>query len=291
MPNVYLQKDLGMIGDFLHSYRKDITDEFYKNIDTINNQMPKDFFTKPQRSSLQRWPIFANLTDASNDLGTVMNLIRIVFTKYKNLTHKVVNKIVNGTWWDKTDHHDNMFHIGNWKMKPLIYNKRWVWDNDLDRFQQVGGVKFGSIGARELVKKRYPKTAEMLDKIRLQYGEDCIIKATYSLLTAGGYIPVHRGLENHDSVAVRCHIPLIIPKHEKNEMYLEVHGDRVYWTETFGFDNQAFHTATNKTQYNRLVFMVDITRKALSLPKQEKRSMPFTKRLIRKLLRLGKDLN
>ena len=54
MPNVYLQKDLGMIGEFLHSYRKDIADEFYKNIDTINNQMPEDFFTKPQRSSLQR---------------------------------------------------------------------------------------------------------------------------------------------------------------------------------------------------------------------------------------------
>ena len=39
MPNIYLQRDLGVIGDFIHSYRKDINnlrrqlsrlEEFYK---------------------------------------------------------------------------------------------------------------------------------------------------------------------------------------------------------------------------------------------------------------------
>ena len=44
MPNIYLQKDLGIITDFIHSYRKDITDEFIKNLH--HYKLPKDHFTK-----------------------------------------------------------------------------------------------------------------------------------------------------------------------------------------------------------------------------------------------------
>ena len=59
-------------------------------------------------------------------------------------------------------------------------------------------------------------------------------------------------------------------------MHLEVHGDQVHWTETFGFDNQAYHTATNKTPYNRLVFMVDIIKRGVrSLPEQEENNNAF----------------
>ena len=41
---IFLQKDLGVIGDFLHSYRKDLADEFIKNLH--HYKLPKDHFTK-----------------------------------------------------------------------------------------------------------------------------------------------------------------------------------------------------------------------------------------------------
>lgn len=281
MPNVYLQKDLGKsgeIGNILHSYKEDIRKEFFKNNKHLGSE---EQFTSPQpKETLLRTGILST--------GYI---IRWILKELMPLMQKVINKIRTGKWWGDTDYKDHMFVIGNWKMQPLIFNKVYVWKNDVDRYTNVENVQFGTVGSFDLVKRSYPKTTEMLEKIRNKYGRDSIVKATYSLLIAGGYIPVHKGLENHDSYAVRIHIPIIIPEHTKDQLFFECNGDIVYWTETFGFDNQAFHTARNKTNYNRLVFMVDISRKALDLPKQEKRTMPFLTRFFRYHLRLGKELN
>ena len=256
MSNVYLHND---IFDFMHKYKDDLQAEFLKN----SKHLPKNYFTDKQ----------------SKEKVSLSSRIK-----------KISRKIITTKWWEDTDFNDHLFVIGNWKMKPLYYNKKWAWENYVDRGAKVDGITFGTVSAYDLVKMHYPKTVEMLDKIKKDYG-DCINKATFSILTAGGHITVHKGLENIHSEYIRCHIPVIIPEHKKDELYLEVNGDKVYWTETWGFDNQAYHTAKNKTPYNRLVFMVDISREALGIPEKKKTTMPFFTRLARIILRKGVNLN
>ena len=268
MPNVYLHNRLF---DFIHKYKDDLQVEFLKN----TKHLPKNYFTDKQTKDK-------------------------VSLSYR--LKKISRKIINTKWWEDkrlpmkvppwedTDYNDHLYVIGNWKMKPLYYNKKWIWEKYSDRGTKVDGTTFGTVSAYDLVKKHYPKTVEMLDKIKKDYG-DCINKATFSILTAGGHITVHKGLENIHSEYIRCHIPVIIPEHKKDELYLEVNGDKVYWTETFGFDNQAYHTAKNKTPYNRLVFMVDISREALGICEKKKTTMPFFTRLARIILRRGVNLN
>ena len=258
MHNVFLQKDLGSMGDFMNAFKNDIKKEFLKN-----SKLPDDYFTKKQEQEKVSF-----------------------YSRFK----KVFSKITKGNWWDKTDFNDHLFMIGNWKMRPLYYNKKWAWDNYVDREAKVDGITFGTVSAYDLIKLHYPKTVEMLDKIREKHG-DCINKATFSILTANGYISVHKGLENIHSEYIRCHIPIIIPEHKRDELYLEVNADKVHWTETFGFDNQTYHTATNKTPYNRLVFMIDISREALNMNKKEKVIAPFFTRLVRIIFRKGVNLN
>ena len=256
MSNVYLHND---IFDFMHKYKDDLQAEFLKN----SKHLPKNYFIDKQ----------------SKEKVSLSYRIK-----------KISRKIITTKWWEDTDFNDHLFVIGNWKMKPLYYNKKWVWENYVDRGAKVDGITFGTVSAYDLVKMHYPKTVEMLDKIKKDYG-DCINKATFSILTAGGHITVHKGLENIHSEYIRCHIPVIIPEHKKDELYLEVNADKVYWTETWGFDNQAYHTAKNKTPYNRLVFMVDISREALGIPEKKKTTMPFFTRLARIILRRGVNLN
>ena len=43
MRNVFLQNDLGSIGDFMNSFRYDIKDEFLKN-----SKLPDNYFTQKQ---------------------------------------------------------------------------------------------------------------------------------------------------------------------------------------------------------------------------------------------------
>ena len=43
MRNVFLQNDLGSIGDFMNTFKNDIKKEFLKN-----SKLPDDYFTKKQ---------------------------------------------------------------------------------------------------------------------------------------------------------------------------------------------------------------------------------------------------
>jgi len=267
MPNIYLQRDLGMIGDFIHSYRKDITNEFINNLHLYN--MPKDYFDKKVVKVEHKRPNYLNyfiyLMKNFKNMGTILRsqLGRTAYTS------------------------------GTWQMKPLLYNKVWVWEptNKIETvtWQQQDGITFGTRSAYDTIKQHYPKLTEMIDKLREKYGIDCVNKATYSILISGGVIGVHTGKDNIHSKYVRCHIPLIIPKHKKDELYLEAGGDRVYWTETWGFDNQTPHTAKNNTNYHRLVFIIDISRDSLCLTKKKKSSKMITH--IKRLINIGRDYN
>ena len=265
--NIYLQRDLGIIGDFIHSYRKDITNEFRNNLHLYN--MPKDYFDKKVVKIKYKRP---------NYIAHFIYLIK----NFKNMG-MIIRSHLGRT----------AYTSGTWKMEPLLYNKLWIWEptskTETTTWQQQDGITFGTRSAYDTIKQHYPKLTEMIDKLRNEYGMDCVNKATYSILISGGVIGVHTGKDNIHSKYVRCHIPLIIPKHKKEELYLEAGGDKVHWTETWGFDNQTPHTAKNITNYHRLVFIIDISRDALRLTKKNKTSKLSAH--IKRLINTGKEYN
>ena len=390
---IFLQKDLGVIGDFLHSYRKDLADEFIKNLH--HYKLPKDHFTKlvsNTETNTQVVPkvlndysekqLHGDRVTSRNPLNWKLPEVRRIFKKKKksddksttdeNFTDKYkfsqeyfLKKSMQGKsvrtgshkfsygagmfnvmsvlkflpenvrlpvfksmWgqnlrtqiailWHLYKGRKNMYEtmrghaireistVNAWQMKPILYNQNWVWEPEskIDQtvWQEHNGITFGTTSTYATIKKHYPKLTEMVDKLRSEYGIDSVQKVTYSILTAHGDISVHTGRDNIHSRYVRCHIPLIIPEHTKDEMYLEANGDKVYWTETWGFDNQTPHTAKNATSYHRLILIIDISRKALGLKEKKTSNSTFVqknalryrfmKRYLRVLLKQGRDYN
>lgn len=85
----------------------------------------------------------------------------------------------------------------------------------------------------------------------------------YSILDPGGVITRHVDIENYLRKTVRIHIPLIIPE---GDVYLEVRGVELDWSNLFAFDNGDWHSAYNKTEKRRLVYIIDISRSFLGIP-------------------------
>jgi len=79
----------------------------------------------------------------------------------------------------------------------------------------------------------------------------------YSVLDAGGVIKSHVDIENRSRNTVRIHIPLIIPE---GDVALEVDGIKQDWSDLFAFDNAELHSAYNKTDKRRLIYILDISR-------------------------------
>jgi hypothetical protein len=261
--NVFLQKDLGEIGEYLHSYKNQIRKEFIANSKLF---LSEDYFTKEHKQE--------------------------IISKITLIKSWVLQSLKWSNFKEKEAEH--LFVVGNWKMQPILYEQKWCWGKDSDNLEiEHNGTKFSTVSAYNRIKQNYPITLEMVEGLHKKYGRDCVNKATFSILAARGHIAVHTGLENIDSKYVRCHIPIVIPEHTKDELYLEVNADKVHWTETYGFDNQTFHTARNATPYNRLVFLIDISRKALNLPPKPKvnKLLGFFKRYYRILMRKGIHLN
>jgi len=275
MPNIYLQRDLGIIGDLIHSYRKDIANEFKNNLHLYN--MPKDYFDKKVVKTKYKRP----------------NYIKLLIWYLKNFFN------INTTMSTFSELHNSnsITSSGAWKMKPLLYHKRWIWEptNKIETitWQQQDGITFGTRSAYDTIKQHYPKLTEMIDKLRTEYGIDSVNKVTFSILVANGNIGVHTGRDNIHSEYIRCHIPLIIPEHTRDEMYLEANADKVYWTETWGFDNQIPHTAKNATDYHRLVLIIDISRDALCITKKKKswKLLKYIKRQTKIYTNQGREYN
>lgn len=85
----------------------------------------------------------------------------------------------------------------------------------------------------------------------------------YSVLEAGGVINRHADIENKSHNTIRIHIPLIVPE---GDVYFEVDGKELEWSDLFGFDNGQLHSAHNKSQKRRLIYIIDITRSFLGIP-------------------------
>jgi hypothetical protein len=99
-------------------------------------------------------------------------------------------------------------------------------------------------------------------KLVQEYGDDCPI-ASYSYMAPGTILNRHTGPENRDGDFIRVHIPLIIPP---GDVFFEVDGEEIDWSDIFAFDNQLVHSAHNLTNEHRLIFLIDIRRTRIGLP-------------------------
>ena len=111
----------------------------------------------------------------------------------------------------------------------------------------------------EVSKAKFPTMVSIIDF----FGFDNLGSVTYSVLEANGIIGRHTGIENRAGKFIRCHIPLIVPE---GDLGMEINGEVVDWSESFGFNNQIIHSVWNNTDYRRLVLMIDIKRSHIGLP-------------------------
>jgi hypothetical protein len=133
------------------------------------------------------------------------------------------------------------------------------------------------------VRESYPTAIEMTER----YGSDCPI-STYSIIEKNSVINRHTGAENRDSEFIRIHIPLLVPE---GDIFFEVEGVEIDWSDLFGFDNQIIHSAHNYSNNRRLVYLIDISRKLLGIPngkpfnpEREKSVPPFQRGKLPKIL-------
>jgi hypothetical protein len=108
------------------------------------------------------------------------------------------------------------------------------------------------------VRNIFPTAASLTQKYIAHCG--C---SGYSVLEGGGDIKRHVDIENKSHNTIRIHIPLIIPN---GDVFFEVNGQEFEWSNVFGFDNGQMHSAHNKSEKRRLIYIIDITREFLRIP-------------------------
>ena len=118
------------------------------------------------------------------------------------------------------------------------------------------GLKYHNTKDNDLVK--FPTALKLIQ----EYGDDCPI-ANYSMLGPHSVINRHTGIENRSGEYIRIHIPLIVPA---GDIFFEVYGEEIDWSDIFGFNNQLPHSAWNNTDEWRLCFLIDIHRARAGLP-------------------------
>lgn len=99
-------------------------------------------------------------------------------------------------------------------------------------------------------------------KIIKEFWDDCPI-ASYSYMAPNTVLHRHTGPENRSGEYIRIHIPLIIPP---GDLFFEVDGEEIDWSDIFAFDNQLVHSAHNLSDGHRLIFLIDIRRSRIGLP-------------------------
>jgi hypothetical protein len=109
----------------------------------------------------------------------------------------------------------------------------------------------------ETTEKNFPTAAALTKKFQKECG--C---SGYSILESGGVIKPHVDIENRSRKTIRIHIPLIIPE---SGCSFDVQGQKLEWTDLFGFDNGVIHSAQNQSDKRRLIYIIDITKSFLGI--------------------------
>ena len=150
------------------------------------------------------------------------------------------------------DQETNQFkeNLNSWKNLALKYETRTpTWADDQKYDLEKENPEWAT---------QYP-TAMYLTK---KYGEYCPI-SLYSVIGPRTILHRHTGPENRSGKYIRIHIPLIVPK---GDIFLEVNGEKVDWSDLVGFNNQLAHSSWNLSNEYRLNFMIDLDREFIGLP-------------------------
>jgi hypothetical protein len=139
----------------------------------------------------------------------------------------------------------------------LNEHERSVWKADGLRYVCPDQHIEQNLFLDEEVQNRFPTATELTKK----YIDHCGTSG-YSSLDPGGVISRHADVENTSQKTVRIHIPLIIPT---GDLCFEINGIQNQWSDLFAFDNGQLHSAYNKTNKRRLIYIIDITREFLKL--------------------------
>jgi hypothetical protein len=141
-------------------------------------------------------------------------------------------------------------NLDSWKTMLLKYETRTpTWGDDM---------KITLEDIRPDLVARYPTAWELTKK----FGEYCPI-SNYSVMAPRSVLRRHTGPENRTGKYIRIHIPLIIPE---GDIFLEVNGEKVDWSDLFGFNNQLAHSSWNLSDEYRLVYIIDLDREFIGLP-------------------------
>jgi hypothetical protein len=107
-----------------------------------------------------------------------------------------------------------------------------------------------------------PSNLPTASHIARELGHNCIM-LSYSTMEPGTAIPRHYDESPYTKAnEVRIHVPLIIPE---GEVWLEVEGSDIEWTDIFAFSTLHVHSAYNRTNKRRLILILDVKRKFLNL--------------------------
>jgi hypothetical protein len=131
------------------------------------------------------------------------------------------------------------------------------WKMEAVQYTNPGAGIFKTVVDDPVIKQRFPTAVELTKK----WGKDCPT-STYSILEKNAVITRHADIENRTGEFVRIHIPLIVPP---GDIFFEVEGVEIDWSDIFAFDNQFVHSAHNHSDHRRLVYLIDIRRTAIGL--------------------------
>lgn len=111
-------------------------------------------------------------------------------------------------------------------------------------------------------KSNIPVAFPTASHIARELGNNCVM-LTYSTMEPHSFISRHAD-DQVDTKAnqVRIHIPLIIPA---GNIWLEIEGEEIDWTDIFAFNTLNVHSAYNRTDKRRLVLLLDVKRDFLNL--------------------------
>jgi len=130
-----------------------------------------------------------------------------------------------------------------------------AWKASWFRYENEPGGKV-TVNSEHL--KNFPTMQKILKELEGQLGH-----LSYSIMEPNVVISRHTGKENRRGTYLRIHIPLIVPE---GDLFFEVNGEEIDWSEPFGFNNQYTHSAHNYSNQRRVVLLIDIKRKFLGLP-------------------------
>jgi hypothetical protein len=180
----------------------------------------------------------------SDELEKLIPALREEFLNYH--TDFIDGDFVNGK-----PYRNDLFDTNN------VQSSKNAWKIDPIKYSHPDAGIFKS-GLDHLVfRNRFPTAVALTEK----WGEDCPI-SSYSILEKNAVITRHTGIENRSGEYVRIHIPLLVPE---GDIFFEVEGVEIDWSDIFAFDNQFVHSAHNYSNYRRLVYLLDIKRSALGI--------------------------